>query len=80
MSFSFIDEEVEAIVRLKFSDFEKLVKGELDNTLCQKYEDGKFIEENQTISMNQIVPHEANYFTQVVNKIKEYVNNSDRYV
>lgn len=80
LAFSFIDEEVEAIVRMQFSDFEKLVNGEVNDALCEKYEDGKFIRDYQTISMAQFVPHEVNYFTQVVNKIKEYVNNKDRYV
>ena len=79
LAFSFIDEEVEAILRLKLNDFEKLVCKEAEEALCQKYEDGKF-RAYETISMNQIVPHELNYFKIVVNKIKEYVNNKVRYV
>ena len=79
LAFSFIDEEVEAILRLKLNDFEKLVCKEAEEALCQKYEDGKF-RAYETISMNQIVPHELNYFKIVVNKIKEYVNNESRYV
>ena len=61
LAFSFIDEEVEAILRLKLNDFEKLVCKEAEEALCQKYEDGKF-RAYETISMNQIVPHELNYF------------------
>ena len=75
LAFSFIDEEVEVIMRLKLSDFEKLVLGKVKDVHCQKYEDGKFIQECFTISLNQFVPHEADYFKQVVNKTKEYVNN-----
>ena len=70
---------MEAILRLKLNDFEKLVCKEAEEALCQKYEDGKF-RAYETISMNQIVPHELNYFKIVVNKIKEYVNNKVRYV
>jgi len=80
LAFSFIDQEVEAIMRLRFNDFEKLVCGGVKEVFCQKYEGGRFIREQKTISMNQFVPHEDNYFKQVVNKIKEYVNNKDRYV
>mgnify|MGYP003448468787 CR=1 FL=1 len=80
LTFSFIDQEVEAIMRLKLNDFEKLVCGEVKEVFCQKYEDGKFSREHKAVSVNQFVPHEANYFKQVVNKIKEYVNNRSRYV
>ena len=80
ITFSFVDEEVEAIFRLQLNDFEKLVLGEVKDAPCQKYVDGKFTQGNNTVSMNQFVPHEANYFKQVMNKIKEYVNNKGRCV
>ena len=80
IQFSFVDKEVEAILRVKLTDFEKLVCGKADNVLCQKHEDGKYSDDYQTILMNQFVPHEANYFKQVMNKINEYVNNKARYV
>ena len=78
--FSFVDEEVEAIMRLRLNDFEKLVLGEVKDAPCQKYVDGKFTQDNNTVSLNRFVPHEANYFKQVMNKIKEYVNNKGRCV
>jgi len=78
--FSFLDEEVEAVMRVKLSDFEKLVYGEVDRVLCQKHEDGEIINHYITISMSQVVPHEVNYFKKVMNKINEYVNNKDRCV
>ena len=78
--FSFLDEEVEAVMRVKLSDFEKLVYGEVDQVLCQKHEDGEIINHYITISMSQVVPHEVNYFKKVMNKINEYVNNKDRCV
>ena len=80
IKFSFLDEEVEAVMRVKLSDFEKLVYGEVDQVLCQKHEDGKIIDPYITISMSQVVPHEVNYFKIVMNKINEYVNNKDRCV
>lgn len=80
LTFSFVDEEVEAIFRLQLNDFEKLVLEEVKDAPCQKYVDGKFTQDNNTVSMNQFVPHEANYFKQVMNKIKEYVNNKGRCV
>ena len=78
--FSFLDEEVEAVMRVKLSDFEKLVFGEVDQVFCQKHEDGEINGCCITISMSQMVPHEMNYFKKVMNKINEYVNNKDRCV
>ena len=78
--FSFLDEEVEAVMRVKLRDFEKLVYGEVDHVLCQKHEDGVINDCYITISMSQMVPHEMNYFKKVMNKINEYVNNKDRCV
>ena len=78
--FSFLDEEVEAVMRVKLSDFEKLVFGEVDQVFCQKHEDGEINGCCITISKSQMVPHEMNYFKKVMNKINEYVNNKDRCV
>ena len=78
--FSFLDEEVEAVMRVKLSDFEKLVFGEVDHVPCQKHEDGEIIDYYITLSMSQMVPHEMNYFKKVMNKINEYVNNKGRCV
>ena len=78
--FSFLDEEVEAVMRVKLRDFEKLVYGEVDHVLCRKHEDGVINDCYITISMSQMVPHEMNYFKKVMNKINEYVNNKDRCV
>ena len=78
--FSFLDEEVEAVMRVKLSDFEKLVYGEVDHVPCQKHEDGEIIDYYITLSMSQMVPHEMNYFKKVMNKINEYVNNKGRCV
>ena len=78
--YSFLDEEVEAVMRVKLSDFEKLVFGEVDQVFCQKHEDGEINGCCITISKSQMVPHEMNYFKKVMNKINEYVNNKDRCV
>ena len=78
--FSFLDEEVEAVMRVKLSDFEKLVFGEVNQVFCQKHEDGEINGCCITISKSQMVPHEMNYFKKVMNKINEYVNNKDRCV
>ena len=78
--FSFLDEEVEAVMRVKLRDFEKLVFGEVDQVFCQKHEDGEINGCCITISKSQMVPHEMNYFKKVMNKINEYVNNKDRCV
>mgnify|MGYP003418524452 FL=1 len=78
--FSFLDEEVEAVMRVKLSDFEKLVFGEVDQVFCQNHEDGEINGCCITISKSQMVPHEMKYFKKVMNKINEYVNNKDRCV
>ena len=80
MRFSFLDKEVEAVMRVKLRDFEKLVYGEVDQVFCQKHEDGEINDGYITISMSQMVPHEMSYFKEVMNKINEYVNNKDRCV
>ena len=73
LKFNFVDEEVEGIVRMKLDDFEQLCNSEVNEVTVHCYEKGDFLNECITITLDQIVPHEYNYFKRVILKIKDYI-------
>ena len=73
LKFTFVDEEVEGIVRMKLNDFEQLCNSEVNEVTVHCYEGNQFINECKTITSEQLVPHEYNYFKQVILKVKDYI-------
>ena len=73
LQFNFVDEEVEGIIRIKLDDFEQLCNLEVNEVTVHCYEKGQFMNECNTITLDQIVPHEYNYYKRVILKIKDYI-------
>lgn len=73
LSFSFDDEEAEAIIRMKLQDFKDLCYLKLREASIEVYKDGQFLKGADKITFKQIVPHEFSYIEKVINKIEQYI-------
>jgi isopentenyldiphosphate isomerase len=72
LTYKFMDQEVEGIIRVKLDDFTKLVNQEKSITVFEQYSVKGFTLINGNIKLNDLVPHKKNYFRAVIQGIKQY--------
>ena len=73
LTYKFMDQEVEGIIRVKLEDFTKLVDQETNITEYEQYSVEGFTLVNGNIKLNDLVPHKKNYFRTVIQGIKQYI-------
>ena len=73
LQFSFEDEEVSAVVRMRFDEFVNVCFSRLHAASIEIYKRGQFVSTEEVITLKQIVPHERSYFEKVILLIQSYI-------
>ena len=72
ITYKFMDQEVEGIIRVKLEDFTKLVNEEKNIAVYEQYSVDGFSIVNGNIKLNDLVPHKKNYFRAIIQGINQY--------